>query len=157
MLQFLVCIFNIKFLSFHPVQNIFVDAMHDWEEGVLKYDVPLILAHQIKDLKLFTDSFLNERLNAFDFDKNNNQSRPATIDINSRSASEALIFIRILPLLIGDMIARDNEHWNLLIILRSISEIIFSKSVHKNITTFLALLIEEYFSITFCFLFCVKR
>ena len=42
------------------------------------------------------------------------------------------------------MIARDNEHWNLLILLRSISESIFSKSVHKNMTTILASLIEEY-------------
>jgi len=145
------CIFNGKFLSFHAIRNIFVDVMHDLLEGVIKNDLTLILTYFIK-IKLFSWDFLWTRINGFDYDENDKRSRPTTRDVNKMSASEVLCFLRILPLLVGDKIEVDDEYWNLVILLNSITEIVFSKSVNKNCHFFLSAQIEEYLE-TLCKLF----
>lgn len=142
------CIFHD--LSFHVTENITVDPMHDLLEGVVKYDLGLLLSYFIKK-KYFTLNLLNSRIMAFDYNDNDKNSKPPEIlesHINQKflhmSASETFCFLRIITLLIGDKVPEDDQFWNLLISLKSLTEIIFSKKFYKKSHLILQLMIFEY-------------
>lgn len=69
------CTFN-NIISFHFIDNFFVDVMHDVLEGIYRYDVALILRHLIYNLKLITLVELNQRIMSFSYGKSGNINKP---------------------------------------------------------------------------------
>lgn len=143
------CIFH-KVKDFHVTVNRSVDGMHDLE-GVIKYDVSKLLHIFINEKKYFNLSLLNARLNGFPFDDNDKRNRPPSIEPNhlkqltiSHSTSEIFCFLRILPLLIGDLIPENDPYFQILIKLRHILEIVFALKHHKDTYIILEIHIEEY-------------
>jgi len=51
---------------------------------------------------------------------------------------------RILPLLIGDLIPQDNDHWDNFLCLLKIEEILFAPRTSTELAAYLAILVHEY-------------
>ncbi|XP_043478510.1 uncharacterized protein LOC122508910 [Leptopilina heterotoma] len=140
-----------------------VDPAHDIFEGIVEYDTGLILHQFIEIDDFFTLTELNSRVQNFDYGPNET-NKPRPIKLNQiknkhikMSASEAFCFIRNLGLLIGDLVPRANEHWDLFITLREIIDIVVSPIVDVDILNYLESLIAEYLGkLTSLFKDCVK-
>ena len=106
------------------------DIMHDLFEGVVPYELKLLIQHCV-GAKYFTIDQLNERINAYDFVSN----KPIVIDsriINSpslkirQSASQMMHLSREFPMLVADLVPEDDENWHSFIVLLKICAISLS-------------------------------
>ena len=97
--------------GFSVVAGIPHDIMHDLFEGVVPFELKLLLIHCVQKM-YFSVDLLNERLERFDFvfDK------PSLIDVNicrpgtniHQSASQMMTLSRYFPLLIGGKVPESN-------------------------------------------------
>lgn len=60
-----ICVWN-QLDSFHVLQNMSCDIMHDVFEGVCQYDMSKLILHFIQS-NLFTLNYLNDRIGTYDF------------------------------------------------------------------------------------------
>lgn len=137
--------------GFHAVESLTGDVMHDVLEGVCRYDLGKILHFFIRVRKFFSLECLNQRISTFSYGPNEKQNKPVEITdahITSAqvtiSAAEMLCLVRNLNLIIGDLIERNDEHWNIVILLKKIVEICTSHAIPKRTIPYLKNLIEEY-------------
>lgn len=147
------CVFN-EIDSFDVNENLIVDPQHDLLEGILRYDLALILYYLIYIIKRFTLTKLNLRLSVCNYGSDNNINKPQPIKENHikngyliMSSAEMLNFVRCLPLIVGPFVLIDDIHWKLLINLRRIVEIVFCKVVHKTTYKLLDVEITEYLTL----------
>lgn len=123
--------------------------MHDLFEGVVPYELKLLIRHCVRQ-HYFSIDELNERILQFDFGDN----KPAQIDhlILSRpvkkirqSASQMVVLSRTFPLLIGDRIpvGKNWESWLLLLKICSIIIIALSPICTHDTVAYLRVLAEE--------------
>lgn len=93
----------------------------------------------LSHFKYFTLAELNDRHIAFDFPEN----KPRTIwDISNvrQSASQMMI---VLPLIIGDRIPSDDKHWESMLLLLSICQLVMAPVFSDDNVSYLAVIIEE--------------
>lgn len=130
-----------------------LDIAHDINEGTFEYDFGLILYHFIKDSPdiPLTLHELNSRIKKFDYGTNEKRNKPVVITNeklaakhSKMSGSEASGLIRNIGLMIGDLIPRGNEHWQLLILLKEIYDILTSPVITTDIIDYLESLITRY-------------
>ena len=122
------------------------DIMHDLFEGVVQYEMKLLLVHCV-DEKFFSIDLLNDRLSQFDFVSD----KPSLLDKdfarnNSKfrqSASQMIALCFSLPLLVGDRIPEDDENWLSFLLLLRICEIALSPICTSDTIVYLKLLVEE--------------
>lgn len=145
-----VCVFN-SLKYFHATENYAVDVMHDIFEGILKYEIALILKRFIYEDKYFSLEQLNERIAAFDFGLYEHINKPQEISYESikkdnlkYSASEMMWLARYLPLFIGDLIPKENSTWELFLLLKQIIYISLLEVVDKQSVKTLKILISEH-------------
>lgn len=120
------CLLN-SLRCFHCTTNHNLDVMHDLLEGVCPYEVKLIL-HQF----IFNDHFislreLNQRLKAFQYGFTDRKNKPTALSHDrmtnqndrklGQKASQMWCLIRMLPLIIGDCIPRNNATYEVLLLL----------------------------------------
>ena len=89
--------------------------MHDLLEGCFVYEINALLSHCVR-IKLFSISCLNERIQSFDYGYSEMAtSLPENVrnsDAKIRqSATQIWLLARTLPLLVGDLLPADNQHW----------------------------------------------
>ena len=122
------------------------DIMHDVLEGVLQYEVKLMLQHMITIENYFTLDMFNTKLENLELSTAESNNRPTSIslkNINSERnslkqngqchflyaifrfvfillASQMWLLGRILPLVIGEHIPEDEERWLLFLHLMNI-------------------------------------
>ena len=143
---------------FHFAENLILDAMHDFLEGVAPFSIKLVLrALNVNHPELgITASFINERINLFQYsyyDLENKPSAKFTDDIikqignysTKQRASQNFCLINVLPFLIGDKIPEGNKYFTLILTLRHIMDIIFSPVLTMEHTVELEMLISQYF------------
>ncbi|XP_067206995.1 uncharacterized protein [Linepithema humile] len=143
------CVWN-DLPSFHVIENVFFDSMHDFWEGVCVYDLSALLLHYIQ-IKRFTLQNINDRIMAFNYgpaDKGNavpclKKEKLMQKKLNF-SASETLTFVKYLGIIIGDCIPVNDEYWNLYLYLRNIGDIINLRYFNKDCITLLKTLITEH-------------
>lgn len=147
------CIFH-KLHNFHITKNISADVMHDLLEGVCRYDVALIINHFIFNMQLFSLTEFNMRLQGFDYGSKYNINKPPEFNEKSVkkgciiiSSSEMFCLIQNLPVIIGDLIPIENEHWELFVLLREIITIVSSNELHPLSHEQLETNIYEYLSL----------
>jgi len=143
------CVFN-TITSFHVIDNVYVDIMHDILEGIAHYDMIPIINHfiQIGD---FTLSALNYSLQMFDYGPSV-QNRPPCItdDFATKSkfkmtASEMLIFCKLFGVIIGHNVkSYDDPFWKLYLLLKEIIEFVFSKSITQESASAFKILVEKH-------------
>ena len=128
--------------------------MHDALEGVVQYEIKLLVSHCI-DHNYFTLNEYNWRVINFDYGCNENDKPTAIItrDILRSgdkkfhlSSSQALLLCRLLPLIIGDCIPENDLHWKCYLILLKIMDIVSSPILSKGHCSILKLCINEHHS-----------
>ena len=148
------CILN-ESRYFHVTTNFVFDAMHDFLEGICPYEVKLLLKTFIFDKKLLTLETLQRRIRYFKYGFTERKNKPSdTIDgriLNNvqehslkQKAMQMWCLVRHLPLMIGDQVQRDDDHWNLLLLLLRIMDIVFSPTISEGQTYYLQDLIAEH-------------
>ena len=113
--------------GFSVVTALLHDIMHDLYEGILPVEVKLLLRHCVSCNYLSIDE-LNNRLLAFDFPEN----KPSAIDTR-QTASQMMTLSQFLPLIMGDKIPIDDEHWhNFLLLLKICGLAVSPVFTHDN-------------------------
>lgn len=123
------------------------DIMHDLFEGADPPELKFVIADCIES-HYFTISELNSRIERYDFLEN----RPTLIDLKCiqnpiqtklhQSASHMITLFQEFPLLIGDKVPRQDEHWQFLILLLKICNIALAPSCTPDMILYLSVLIE---------------
>lgn len=144
------CVWSSQLNDFHLTENFCVDVMHDLFEGVCNYDIQNILKCLIYDLKLFSLETLNIIMKCFNFNYIESSNKPPAISHENlqqkirMSASEMLCFCRYLGVMIGHLIPRNLNVWQLWIKLREIIEIVTAPRLHFSEYVRLKVVIEEH-------------
>ena len=122
------------------------DIMHDLYEGVIPHELKLLMQYCI-DKSYFELTTLNYRLKAFNFGYTEIGDRPAPIVEVHRlrqSASQMWLLARIFPLLVGDLIPRDDRYWDCFLKLLKICEVCIAPVISEDSAAYVELLIEEH-------------
>ncbi|XP_066535471.1 uncharacterized protein [Hoplias malabaricus] len=143
-------------LEFYKVvDNVAPDIMHDILEGIGGYEVKLVLNSLIEQ-KIVTLDQINYRLTSFDYGFSDSHNKPSLIKAHElknpdgalrQTASQTWCLLRLLPLILGDLIPQGNQYWELLLLLLSCMEFIFSPSLTLEASIFLGHLIQEHHSL----------
>ncbi len=136
---------------FSVVKSLPHDIMHDLLEGIVPYEMKLLLTY-LSVSKLVSIATLNDRLSRFDFGYTETSDIPSPIDIKivkndkkiRQSASKMLLLATFLPLLIGDLIPEDCEQFSLFLIVLRICTIAMSWENNPATVSYLGILIEEH-------------
>lgn len=115
------------------IDNPSVDLMHDLLEGVVQYELKLVLRKLI-EMKCFTLDTLNARLQAHNFGRIESKNKPSSIRLDQKGnslglkAAQSWTFCRFLPVIICDLIQSDEQlkFWRLIILLLEVMSYSFS-------------------------------
>lgn len=140
-----------RLISFHVIDNFAVDMMHDIFEGICHYDICHIIKHYTEKVKLFSLDELNLRKQSFNYasleiDNISNPIREHHLKNNhlKMTASEMKCFIRLFPLIIGDIIPENDSVWEFFLILLKIISLLLKKFLSKNDISLLRQLIADH-------------
>ena len=73
---------------FHVVDGLPPDVLHDILEGILQYEVKLLLRYLIHNDRLFTLDQLNQRLQSFDYGYHTAKDKPSVISSSRLNSTE---------------------------------------------------------------------
>ena len=103
------------------------DVMHDFLEGVAQYEIKLLLRHCI-DNKYLTLTDYNHRVVFFNYGHNEND-KPGIVTSEllrsddkkfHLSAAQTLLLCRLLPMIVGDCVPEEDQHWKCFLLLLKI-------------------------------------
>lgn len=109
--------------SFHVIKNTCFDIMHDLFEGVCKYTASKVLLHFITINKYFSIDVLNYRKQMFQYGET---------EIGNISQIIELTIIQnnnLLPIILGDLIPRENAMWALITTFVDITDAVSSSTI----------------------------
>jgi hypothetical protein len=122
---------------------------HDIFEGIVSFDIPLILK-QFSKMKLLTVKQVNVRIQNFQFGLMDCNVKPAmlnaSLDRLCGSASQNWSFIRFLPLILSHMIPDhvESELFVTMMLLRTIVEYAVAPKISLGQIAYMKILIDEY-------------
>lgn len=137
---------------FHITENYTPDVMHDLLEGICPYELKHILK-ALMNGRYLTLETLNERILSFNYGFSDSGSKPAEIGKNciyssegtiKQNAAEMWCLMRVLPLMVGDLIPENDDHWELLLSLCEIMAIVFAPAITSEATYYLQHLIADH-------------
>lgn len=144
-----VCIWH-DLSNFHVTTNISVDLMHDLLEGILRYDMALLINNLIEK-KYFTLGRLNERIKFFKFSKcdiGNPMPQIKLTHLKNKciiiSASEMLSLSSYFGVLVGDLVPQEEPTWRFYVLIIEIMDILLSRQYTKEKIDYLNVLIQEH-------------
>nr|XP_058967542.1 uncharacterized protein LOC131794053 isoform X2 [Pocillopora verrucosa] len=126
--------------------------MHDQLEGVLPLEVKILLQKYIQEENYFTLEIVNDRLERLWYPQSDASNKPSPIKPQSLANNSMRIsqsarmwcLARMFPILIGDLIPQNDEHWENFLRLLKIEEIVFAPKATPQLAAYLGVLIEEY-------------
>lgn len=148
--------FCIKFNScfnalryFHVCHGLPPCLGHDLFEGIVSYDLALILKYLVVKMDWFTYQHLNRSMAQFKFLANDANNKPNEVSPNAERLSGHAVqnwyLCRLLPILIGNKIIDfDDVVWQLFLQLREIVERVCAPKISLSQVAYLKVLIEEY-------------
>lgn len=128
------------------------DIMHDLFEGVVQYEIKLLLLHCIAS-KYFSLEEFNHRLIGFEYGYSEVADKPTVITsqhIHSdgkhlrQGSAQSWLLARILPLLVGSIIPESDAHWQCYLKLLKIIDIALAPLITKDVCGVLGVLIKEH-------------
>jgi hypothetical protein len=151
-------IYGIKFRSplndiphFHVIDGLAPDLAHDLFEGV----VPEVLCNMIRYLvqsRFCTLDYVNDRIENFPYKGTDKTNKPLpmadslpTLTIK-QTAAQTWCLLRLLPLLIGDHVPRDDPVWSVLLYLQECVDLVCSEQHSTGSVAYLQVLIEKFMS-----------
>ncbi|KAL7882947.1 hypothetical protein SRHO_G00006050 [Serrasalmus rhombeus] len=141
------CLLN-SLQYFHTTENFSVDVMHDVLERVAQYELKLLFEY-LKE-KHVTSGELHLRIQSFDYGFVERNNRPAAVSLSEKSndlglnAVQSWCLLRNVPLIFGDLVTSTDQHWDLLLLLLQIGNIIFSPMLSQGLCVYLKHLIVEH-------------
>ena len=121
--------------------------MHDILEGVIPYELKLLLVYYVTETKYFTLHQVNMRIVNYNYGYTVISDKPSKIsDVNHirQSAAQMWLLASLLPLLIGDLVPKECEYWKCFITLLRICSIAAAWSVSSSTIDYLTVIIEEH-------------
>ena len=133
--------------GFSVINGLPHDLMHDLYEGIVPYEMKLLLCHCV-NLKYFTINELNARIDTYGFTDNKPRHIDPVVIRNKdakirQAASQMMSLCQQLPLLIGDRIPVDDCQWNSFLLLLKICSIANSPLFSPDTVAYFRILIEE--------------
>lgn len=126
--------FNSPFNSgnFHVVGGLPPDIMHDLLEGVVPYELALVLKALISKKFIQLDK-INHKIATFKYGPLDKLDKPVTIsvlgDTIKQNAGRTWCLLRLLPLMLCEWVPKNDPHWQWLLELKDIVEIIFAHTL----------------------------
>lgn len=128
-----------------------VDIMHDLLEGVVPYEIKLVLQKLIC-VGCFDLETVNHRILAFDFGYLESKNKPNPIRLDGKGnkigqkAAQTWCLIRFLPIILGDLIITDEHlrYWELILQLLKCMSIIFSRIFTETLINKLEVAISKH-------------
>lgn len=143
--------------SYHVVEGLPPDAMHDVLEGSLSLTIKKMLRQYLYKAKQkpFTLDWLNAAIESFDYGYSESSSKPSPlkkelIDTNDnstklhQSASQLWTLATILPLIIGPLVDENDKFYENFLDILEITRIVFSTDIPAWMVDYLDDLIESY-------------
>jgi len=140
---------------FHVTENYVFDAMHDFYEGIVPYEVKLVLKHYVQ-IGLFDVDFLNRRIHSFAYGITEVKNKPSSNftlsglqnalhdhKLKQKSAQMTLL-LRALPFLLSDKVPDNDAHMRILLLFSDILSIVFVPKIHAGTLATLPILIREH-------------
>ncbi|XP_076061632.1 uncharacterized protein LOC143037380 [Oratosquilla oratoria] len=121
---------------------------HDLFEGVVSYDMPLVI-HNLVNKKWFSYDKLNSKIFNLVLSGTDSLDRPGGVTRNNdRLVGHAVqnwVFLRLFSVYIGDLVKDTNDEvWQLYLKLKLIVELVCAPAIAQGQIVFLASLIEDY-------------
>lgn len=146
--------------SYHVIEGLPPDLLHDITEGSLSLTVKKFLNHHLYDAEAeerkFTLDWLNAAIRDFDYGHSEVSDKPSELkkdyitDNESpslhQSGCQLWLLATILPLIVGPLIDVDDKYFQNLLDILEISRIVFSTEISKWMVLYLEDLIELYLS-----------
>lgn len=145
-------IFN-ELNTFHVTENFVFDIMHDFFEGICRYNLIEIFDEFINKKKYFTLETFNYRKQNFPYGEINIKYKGEPIQYdNSKNGSfkiktssiEMITLIHFLPLMIGDLVPQNDKVWNFFLIFLDIIEKVFQSEFTETDLIILETLIKKH-------------
>ena len=119
--------------SFHVVDGLPPDIMHDMLEGVVPLEMSLVLKSLI-DKGYFTLDDLNHTLESWNYGPLDKADKPVLIantfgESLKQNAGRTWCLLRLFPLMVGSKVPQDDPHWQFVLSLKDIVEIVLAPSV----------------------------
>lgn len=132
---------------FHTSANFSVDIMHDILEGVAQYEMKLLIEHLIHNYTTLAE--VQRRIQSFNYGFTEQKNKPPGLRISDANdlglnASQSWCLLRHFPIMFGDLVNPNDQHWYLFILLLQIVNIAFSSVISQGITIYLKHLISEH-------------
>lgn len=136
--------------NYHVTENAFVDLMHDFAEGVGNWGMLAVINYYVT-ANVLTIDILNERIKLFPLLDVQNRPPPLSKahlikDVLPFSASEMMNLIFLFALMVGDLIPVNCKIWHYYLKLKSLLEILCTKTLSKSHSPYISVLIEEHHS-----------
>jgi len=135
--------------------------MHNLLEGVVQYELKLVFEYLVKQGYISLNT-LSSRIQSFNYCYTERKNKPSGVKMDDKSkhlglnAIQSWCLLRNTPLIFGDVIEKNNSHWNLLLLLIQIVNIVFSYTITDGMICYLKHLICDH-HILFKALFPDKR
>ncbi len=140
--------------SFHSSESLSMDLMHIMPEGNLPYETSCYFYEILHVRKSITLDELNRRIrNLFSILEVDKGNTPAELnDIKTPggglspklTANECLCLFRNLPYLVGDCVQENDKHWELILQLQDITDIVFAPKITDHLLEYFSELYEKH-------------
>ncbi len=133
---------------FHVCQGLPPCLGHDLFEGLVSYDLSLIIQYFVEDKRWLTYDLLNRDIAVFKYLGNDACNKPNRIKSGDKIGGHAVqnwCLVRLFPLLVGRRIQDFSDKvWNLLLLLRKVTELVCAPKISEDQVCYLDALIQEY-------------
>ena len=130
------------------------DCMHDLLEGCARIDIPLILKKMVSD-HIFSEDEVMLRLQSWSYKQCDTVDKPTnlkTLSSFNQSAAQTWTLVRFLPIILGDLVPEDNKEWNMLLLLKDITEMVLSPTFDKRLCAYLhSVIVDHHLLLKECF------
>lgn len=137
---------------FKPCENLNVDIMHDFLEGICQRDLNLFFNFCDKN-KIISLNDLNDKIQAFDYGLHNRANLPSVINLNKKfntigqRAIQTLCLIVHLPIILRDIIPKLDQNfnkWKVVLLVIKMLKIVLAVKITNNMLDELQRTIKEH-------------
>ena len=137
--------------GFSVMEGLPHDDMHDLLEGVLSYEMKLLLKYLFSSKYLTLEQF-NDRLHNFEYGHSEVGSKPSTISVQHlsadakirQSASQMMLLSHILPFLVGDKVPAGDCKYDCFLLFLQIMDITLAPAIHVDTIAYLQTLTSDH-------------
>lgn len=134
--------------TYHVVDGLPPDIMHDLLEGVVPFELALVIKCLI-DQRFFTLDELNGIISDWNYGPQDKANKPVILALNfgecvKQNAGRMWCLLRLLPVMIGGKIPQGNKYWNFILQLKDIVELCFAQQLAVGHVQFLQNKIQDH-------------